>query len=93
MKEKLSSFLSDFSLVVVVCLAVLIGYWHYSTEPEPEIPPIDPEKEIATFHSAIFANCRNVDFKNLEEVIIACCPVPQPAIKISGEFSNTVFFT
>ena len=68
MKEKLSSFLSDFSLVVVVCLAVLIGYWHYSSEPELEIPPIDPEKEIAAFHSAIFANCRNVDFKNLEDL-------------------------
>lgn len=68
MKEKLSALLSDFSLVVVVALAILIGYWQYSSEPKPEIPPIDPEKEVPGFHTAIFANCRNVDFKSLEDL-------------------------
>ena len=69
MKEKLSSLLSDFSLVVVVCLAVIIGYWRYSYEPAPDIPPVDPKKEVATVHSAVFASCQNIDFKNLEDLV------------------------
>lgn len=68
MKEKLSSLLADFSLVAVVCVVVGIGYWRYSAEPEPDIPPIDPQKQVIPFHSAVFAQCRNLNFKNLEDL-------------------------